>query len=170
MSVTETQLQNAIMDALKDMGVWVIRSAVSVKRGYKSINTGEPGQPDLCLPVYGWGEVKLPGKDLDPDQVLWHERAKREGVRVATWWSIADAVMSVQQWKQELLHQRMRPGRLAETPLGEFALEHLRQRLANVEPLENLQAPGAALDTYRAAPQQPKSGPSQKLRGKRRAR
>lgn len=108
--MTETELQNQIMDALTRIGVWVIRSAVSVKRGRYSINTGEPGLPDLCLPVYGWGEVKLPGKELDPDQVKWHERAKKEGVRVATWWSVADAVASVQQWRRENEKASWQPG------------------------------------------------------------
>ena len=38
-------------------GVWAIRMGVSKKRGKRGTQSGEPGQPDLCLPGLGWIEV-----------------------------------------------------------------------------------------------------------------
>lgn len=95
--MSETELQNAIIDAYRKLDVWVIRTARSKKRGWKSINTGEDGQPDLWTEL-GWVEVKLPGKDLDPDQVIWHAKAKRRGVRVGTAWSVEDAIRLARAW------------------------------------------------------------------------
>ena len=96
--MSETQLQNAIVGALEAIDVWVIRQARSKKRGWKSINTGEDGQPDLWTEL-GWMEVKLPGKDLDPDQVAWHAKAERRGVRATTVWSIEDAIRAALFWR-----------------------------------------------------------------------
>ncbi len=94
----ETALQTAIVKALRAMGVWVIVMNVTRRRGKRGVNCGEPGMPDLLLPALGHGEVKLPGNDLDPDQVLWHERAKKAGVNVATWHSVSEAVETVHFW------------------------------------------------------------------------
>lgn len=96
--MSETDLQRAILKALAQIGVWATRQARSKKRGYKSINTGEDGQPDIWTEL-GWMEVKLPGNDLDPDQVAWHEKAKNRGVRVCTVWSVTDALRQAQAWR-----------------------------------------------------------------------
>jgi hypothetical protein len=95
--VTETELQRAIIVALQKMGVWVIRTAVSRKRGRGL--TGEPGMPDLCLPEYGWAEVKLPSNELQAEQVAWHDRARRRGIKVGTWRSVGEAVDQVLVWQ-----------------------------------------------------------------------
>lgn len=95
----ETQLQAAIVKALRQMGVWVIHTAVSAKhsRGL----TGEDGLPDLCLPALSaWMEVKLPGRPLRPAQQAWHERAKKARVRVATVYGVGDAVLLASRWRQ----------------------------------------------------------------------
>ena len=79
----------------------MIRTAVSSKRSRGL--TGEPGLPDLCLPgLSAWLEIKLPGKALRPAQVVWHEKAKNEGVRVATVTSVQEAVWAVQQFRAEV--------------------------------------------------------------------
>jgi hypothetical protein len=113
--MTETELQRAIIVALQQMGVWVIRTAVSRKRGRGF--TGEPGMPDLCLPEYGWAELKLPGKDLEPDQVVWHDRARRRGIKVGVWRSVGEAVDQVLVW-QSL--KRVRPGDIDTDPRGQL--------------------------------------------------
>jgi hypothetical protein len=95
--MSETELQRAIIVALQQMGVWVIRTAVSRKRGRGL--TGEPGMPDLCLPEYGWAEVKLPSNTLQAEQVAWHDRARRRGINVGTWRSVGEAVDQVLVWQ-----------------------------------------------------------------------
>lgn len=87
------------MTALEKLGCWVIRTPVSRKRSRtKGIVAGEPGMPDLCLPALGWMEVKLPGKELDPDQVKWHARAEAHGIRVTTVRSVGEAVGVWKRW------------------------------------------------------------------------
>ena len=98
--MSETRLQNEIIDLYRKIDVWVIRTARSKKRGWKSINTGEDGQPDLWTEL-GWVEVKLPGKDLDPDQVAWHAKAVKRGVNVGTVWSVQDAFLLAMHWRQK---------------------------------------------------------------------
>jgi hypothetical protein len=99
--VSEVELQASIKSALEALGVWVIRTGVSVKRSNRGTSSGVPGMPDLCLPKYGWIEVKQPGHTLSPRQLGWHERAKREGVRVATAYSVQDAVGILKAWRQK---------------------------------------------------------------------
>ena len=96
--MSETALQKHIQDGLEKLGYWVIRTARSKKRGFKSINTGEDGMPDLCLPALGWGEVKLPGKELEPDQIAWHARAHRHGIRTGVWHSLEEALRDAMAW------------------------------------------------------------------------
>lgn len=97
--MSEIELQAAIKSALELIGVWVIRTGVSVKRSNRGTSSGVPGMPDLCLPKYGWIEVKQPGHTLSPRQVAWHEKAKNEGVRVGVAYSVMDAVALVKQWR-----------------------------------------------------------------------
>lgn len=105
----ETVLQASIVAALRQLGVWVIVMNVTRRRGKRGVNCGEPGMPDLCLPALGWGEVKLPGNDLDPDQVAWHGKAMAGGVKTGTWHSIEEAVNDVMLWKakKQLIQARI---------------------------------------------------------------
>jgi len=105
--VSETDLQRSIMVALEQMGVWVIRTAVNAKRGKLGVRTGEPGMPDLWT-EFGWLEVKLPGNDLDPDQVAWHAKAKERWTRVDTVRSVIEAIQVVAWWEAHPLPMRFR--------------------------------------------------------------
>ncbi len=98
--MSEVALQKAIITALEQLGEWVIRTGVSKKRGKRGTNSGESGMPDLCLPELGWLEVKLPGEELSPKQVAWHEKAKRHGVRVAVVDSVWAAVSTRGRWRR----------------------------------------------------------------------
>ena len=98
----ETALQKRIQKALEKIGIWVIPMAVAGKRSNRSVRTGEPGLPDLCLPTLGWLEVKIGDGELSEDQRKWHERAREEGVWVATAWSLEEAVRLVLERKRAL--------------------------------------------------------------------
>lgn len=98
---TETQIQARCIQALTLYGYWVIRSGVAMKRGARGTQSGEPGQPDLCLPALGWLEVKRPGEHLSPDQLKWHAKAREHGVRVATVTSHDEAVAMARAWQSE---------------------------------------------------------------------
>ncbi len=95
---TEARLQARIVASLRSVGVWVIRTGVTRKRGSSGTQSGEPGMPDLWTP-HGWLEVKLPGEALSSKQVAWHEKARRHGVRVWTVDSEREAVDVVLSWK-----------------------------------------------------------------------
>lgn len=90
----ETLLQTAIVKALRQMGVWVIVMNVTRRRGKRGVNCGEPGMPDLWT-EYGWLEVKLPGGELDSDQVAWSLKAQLRGINVAKVTSIAETARVV---------------------------------------------------------------------------
>lgn len=101
----ETELQTAIVKALRQMGVWVMVMNVTKRRGKRGVNCGEPGMPDLCIVSLhagvnnsGWLEVKLPGGKLDPEQVAWHQRAQERGIHVGVARSVSEAVAIVQSW------------------------------------------------------------------------
>ena len=98
--MSETDLQRVIEETLNLMGVWVIRTAVNRNRNGIGVRTGEPGMPDLWT-EYGWLEVKLPGKELDPDQVTWHNRARKRHINVETVRSVNDAVTAVLTWRRK---------------------------------------------------------------------
>ena len=97
--MTETEIQRAIVVALEAIGVWVIRTGVSRKRGKRGTQSGEPGFPDLYLPGLGHLEVKRPGEALSPEQITWHARAKAVGVRVRTVDSAGEAERVVMAWR-----------------------------------------------------------------------
>lgn len=97
--MSETDLSRSIRDALAKLGVWCIRSGVSIKRGHGGTNSGEPGQPDLCLPALGWLESKVGKGEPSTVQLAWHSRAQREGVNVAVVRSVADAIRVVAEWR-----------------------------------------------------------------------
>jgi hypothetical protein len=101
--MTEAELQCRIRIALERCGFWVERvqaGSAKVRGGYARF--AEKGTPDLLIvaPVYGWLEVKLPGEELNPNQVKWHARAKRQGVRVGTADSVDRALGFVQEWRR----------------------------------------------------------------------
>lgn len=101
--MSETQLSASIRSALERLGVWCMRVNSG---GYRSRSRGAPkGTPDILLmgpaPVAGsWLEVKDPnGKNRDEaSQPIWHQRAKKMGVRVATVRSMSEAVEVVRSW------------------------------------------------------------------------
>jgi hypothetical protein len=97
--VSETQLSASIRGALEATGVWVIRMGVNMKRGKRGTQSGEPGMPDLLCPAYGWLETKVDEGKLSPGQRIWHDKAARNGVRVAVVRSVHEALMQVSLWK-----------------------------------------------------------------------
>ena len=99
--MTETDLQRAIMRALRTCGVWVIRTQSSGRSGPRSVATGEPGMPDLYLPGLGHLEVKLPGGKVSEAQHEWHAKADRAGVRVAVVRSVSEAIKVAAAWGSE---------------------------------------------------------------------
>jgi hypothetical protein len=101
----ETELSRSIQRALRGLGLWVLRQQSSGRRSSRSFVSGEPGLPDLQIlgppAVCGFLEVKQPGKTLTDEQVRWHARAKRWGVRSAVVTSPREAVAIVQRWMAE---------------------------------------------------------------------
>jgi hypothetical protein len=97
----ESELQRAIVCALRACGFWVVRTGVSSKRGKSGTQSGEPGYPDLDLPALGRIEVKMPGKELDPDQSAWHAKAARHGIRIAVARTVQEALTTAVAWRAE---------------------------------------------------------------------
>ena len=93
---SETELQKAILEALREIGCWVFR----VNSGrYGKVWLAPEGTPDLCLPALGWMEVKLPGRKPSVAQQVWHKRAENEGVRVAVVHSVTEAISTYLAWR-----------------------------------------------------------------------
>jgi hypothetical protein len=99
--MSETDLSRSIRLALAVLGVWVIRVQAGIHRVRGgTLHCAESGTPDLMLPALGaWLEVKTQGGALEASQVAWHQRATREGVRVAVVRSVAEAVSAVREWQ-----------------------------------------------------------------------
>lgn len=103
--MNENALQANIRKALESFGFWVERMqsgrSVKVRRGRMRLATA--GTPDLLIvaPVYGWIEVKLPGEELNENQLEWHARARRSGLRVATVDDPRKAVRVAMQWRDD---------------------------------------------------------------------
>lgn len=103
--MSELELTSAILVALKRIGAWPMRvNSGRARRGGGVIQLAEIGTPDILLvgpgPVSGsWLEVKTTTGALRPEQVAWHERAARMGVRVAVVRSVEQAVRTVQAWR-----------------------------------------------------------------------
>lgn len=97
---SESALQSRILEGLKMRGVWSFRVGRNKRRGKSSgfAPSGEDGVPDIWT-EYGWIEVKLPGEDLSPDQVAWHDKARRRGVNAGVARSGADAFDLIDAWK-----------------------------------------------------------------------
>lgn len=131
--MTETELSKQIRKALEKSGVWVIR--VQVKGGYgrRSVATGEPGLPDLCLPELGWLEVKLPGGELSPAQAAWHARAASSGINVAIASTPIEALTIASIWKAARAAARLaltaKPDWSTRLPPGQDAMMRKYPRL-----------------------------------------
>ncbi len=112
---TEAAIQSAILTAfeLRRIRAWRVNSgSIFVPYTTKSapgrkktrvIHGAPKGTPDLQVhvagPVWAFGEIKRPGGSLNPDQVAWHAWAEREGVLVAVWHSVEEALFSVAKWR-----------------------------------------------------------------------
>lgn len=101
--MTETELSARIRDSLKVLNFWVMRiQSGSVRARHGVVRLAEPGTPDLHLVEHGaWLEVKRPGKALNANQIAWHKRAKKAGVRVHTIDSVGEAVRVALAWRAE---------------------------------------------------------------------
>lgn len=103
----ESDLQRAILAALKASGVWVMRlntgSWVLEQNGKRSrIRMAEPGTPDiLVLKPYGFLEVKTKQGRIGMSQVRWHNKASEHGVRTAIVRSIGAALRTVKIWEKD---------------------------------------------------------------------
>lgn len=98
---SETMLSKSIRGALERLGYWTMRINSGGRRGRMSLASA--GTPDILIvaPVYGWLEVKRPGDGrLLATQQRWHDRAAKQGVRVAVVRSAADAIRVVQGWRK----------------------------------------------------------------------
>lgn len=102
--MSETQLSASIRSALTRMGVWCMRiqsGRVRTRGGF--VQLAEAGTPDILLvgpaSVAGsWLEVKTEKGRLETSQPIWHERARKMGIRVATVRTISEAVTVVRGW------------------------------------------------------------------------
>ena len=105
--MSETALSRSIRLALSALGVWVIRVQSGVlavaytPTRIHRVHCAEPGTPDLCLPALGWLEVKTARGEPSRVQLAWHNRAAREGVRVAVVRSVSEAVAVARKWQAE---------------------------------------------------------------------
>lgn len=93
---TETELQSEILDALRRIGAWAYRVNAGSRGG---VRMAPAGTPDICvIDPPGWLEVKRPGEKLSPDQKVWHDKARRRGIRVATVTNKEQALVLVTAW------------------------------------------------------------------------
>ena len=105
--MTETDLQRAIMSALRASGFWALRlnagsMMVGEKGAQRRIRMAEPGTPDiLVLKPYGFLEVKTAKGRIGMSQVRWHNKASEHGVRTAIVRSIGAALQTVKTWRDE---------------------------------------------------------------------
>lgn len=98
--MSETDLQSAIMKALKQAGYWAFRVNSGGRQG--RVRLAPDGTPDICVvSPHGWLEVKQPGKPLRPAQSDWHAQAQRLGVRVAVVTSVGEAVSVAGDWTRQ---------------------------------------------------------------------
>jgi hypothetical protein len=101
--MSEADTLRAIHSALTSLGYWVIRihsGKVRVKRGFMQL--APVGTPDLLvLDAMGFLEVKTADKASKPsaEQLAWHERAAKLGVRVAVVRSVGEAIAKVREWE-----------------------------------------------------------------------
>ena len=91
----ETAMKATALRFIQGMGVWAFKVHCG-RRG--RIQLAPEGTPDIWT-QYGWLEGKTETGKLSPAQVAWHERARREGVNVATFRSPREALEQVLRWK-----------------------------------------------------------------------
>lgn len=96
--MSETAFQSQVMKLLERMGVWAFRVNSGGKRG--RVRLAPAGTPDICLPALGWLELKVGDGELSEAQVAWHERAKKEGVRVAVCRTLDGVAGVVSEWRR----------------------------------------------------------------------
>jgi hypothetical protein len=99
---TETQVKREITKTLERFGVWVERIHTGmVPVGGRWIHGARTGTPDtVVISPPGWLEVKRPGEEPSPEQVDWHEKARKAGHRVAVVHSAQEAVRVVMEWRK----------------------------------------------------------------------
>jgi hypothetical protein len=103
--MSELQLTSAILLALEQLGAWPMRvNSGQARRGGGVIQLAAIGTPDILLIGPGkvagsWLEVKTETGRLRPEQIAWHEKARRMGVRVAVVRSVEGAVSTVRRWQ-----------------------------------------------------------------------
>ena len=104
--MTETELQRSIKQALELLGFWVVRMGVSMKRGPRGTQAGEPSMPDLLvLNPLQFLEVKLPGGVLSDVQETWHARAKEAGLPVRVVESARESCLLMLERRTEQEHR-----------------------------------------------------------------
>lgn len=100
--MSETDLSRSIRNALTTAGFHVERvnsGKVPTRNGY--FTGASAGTPDtVVVSPYGWLETKTPEGKLRPKQREWHEKARRDGVRVAVVLTVRDALAVVMGWKK----------------------------------------------------------------------
>jgi hypothetical protein len=101
--MSETTLSRSIRSALTAAGAWVVRVPAGQYRVRGGIlHCAEPGFPDLlCLSPAGFLEVKVGRAKLREEQVIWHDKAARHGLRCARVTSVAEALEVVSRWRRE---------------------------------------------------------------------
>jgi hypothetical protein len=99
-TASETALSKSIRTALEAMGLRVLRlnsGKVKVSKGWMYL--APKGTPDLQVELRGgrvlWLEVKLPGEQLNADQVAEHERLTLNGHTVCVVRSPQEAIDAV---------------------------------------------------------------------------
>lgn len=100
--MSETALSKSIRQALTKAGFWVVRLQSSGRRGSRSVASGEPGLPDICVLDAGpmFLEVKTDIGKLSDAQLRWHAKALQRGVRSAVVRSVSEAMSVVNGWRR----------------------------------------------------------------------
>jgi hypothetical protein len=105
--MSETDISRNIRKALAKIGLWVERvnsGKVPTRGGF--FQGASKGTPDTVIvgppPLDGaWIETKTNEGELNDNQVDWHARAKRSGVRVGVARSVEQAIALVTAWRQK---------------------------------------------------------------------
>lgn len=103
--MSETDLSRDVQSALEGLGAIVVRvqSGVFKGAGGHIVRAARKGTPDLWVAwrgSAGWLETKTPTGRLSPEQKTWHERAAKQGVRVAVVRSVEEAARAVKGWAE----------------------------------------------------------------------
>lgn len=100
-AMSETDLSRSIRKELSAIGIPCerVQSGMVHVKGY-AIHLAGKGTPDIVTP-FGWLEIKLPGEQPNPDQLLWHEKWRKLGARIAVVRSVSEAVSTVREWQRQ---------------------------------------------------------------------